>query len=323
MGNENFDLPIKHISVAVEEADIQIKEGLSQQQTALKTRWGKVNYALVGGFRFGWQYIVAGASGSGKSFFVNMLHEDFTNPNLNANFRTPFKILHFGFEMTSADEVLRKYSTVAKKSYRELLSTDGKISNEVLLRLESYKPRLAEKEIYYVEDSGSIPQILKTIENFQIKNPRHKLIISFDHTLLAEYSGEQDEVKLVSSLSKALLKTRKKIDSMNIIIGQLNDKIEQVDRLGNHALHYPTKTDLHGSKAIFQDADAVMVLHAPEKLGLETYGKKHFPTQDLIALHLIKMRKGEPFFMRMKQDFGNGNMKEWQDDNKENQLKIV
>jgi hypothetical protein len=25
----------------------------------------------------------------------------------------------------------------------------------------------------------------------------------------------------------------------------------------------------------------------------------------------------------MKQDFGNGNMKEWQDDNKENQLKIV
>jgi replicative DNA helicase len=313
MGNENFSLPIKHISVAVQEADKEIQEGLSPNQNVLFTRWPKLNYALLGGFRPANQYIVGGASGSGKSFFLNMLRQDFTNPLLNGNFKKKFKILHFGLEMTSADEVLRDYSQVTKKSYRDLLSVDTPIDPGTLIRLESYKTTLREKQIFFVEESGTVNQILTTIENFQAKFPDCFLVISFDHTLLADFEGEKDEVALVSKLSKGLLLKRKKINSLNIIIAQLNDKIEQVERINNSSLHYPTKTDLHGSKSVYRDADVVMILHAPEHLGIDAYGKHNFPTEDLIACHIIKVRKGNPYMIRFKNKLGEGTLEEWKD----------
>lgn len=313
MGNENYSLPIKHVKIAIEEANIKIKEGLSPNQNVLYTRWPKLNYGLLGGFTWGSQVVIAGASGSGKSFIMNMLRHDFMNPILNGNFRTKFKQIHFCFEMTAADEVIREFSTITKKSYRDILSVDSPLSKEVQLRIEDYQTVLMEKEIYFVEDSGTTDQVVNTIDKFQAQFPDHKLIISFDHSLLLD-DRESDEVRLVSGFSRAMLSKRKKINSLNFIISQLNDKMESPERIKNNKLHYPTKTDIHGSKAIFRDADIVVVAHAPEQLGIEAYGKHEYPTQDLIALHLIKVRKGVPYMIRMKNKLGEGTLEQWSDD---------
>jgi hypothetical protein len=101
-------LPVKHISQAVDRAKLDILEGLSTDQAGLRCRWEKINKALLGSWRFNNVYLLAGASGHGKSFILNMLHQDFCNPELNSEFKKPFLILHFCFEMSASDEVLKK-----------------------------------------------------------------------------------------------------------------------------------------------------------------------------------------------------------------------
>ena len=100
---------------------------------------------------------------------------------------------------------------------------------------------------------------------------------------------------------------------MNILLGQLNDKIESEKRLDptNPSLHYPTKTDIHGSKQIYHAVDVAMVIHQPSLLHLEYYGKKDIPTNNLVALHVLKNRKGEQGLTLLKNNLVNGKFDEW------------
>lgn len=317
-------LEIKTSAQVVEEAKVVIEEGRTGEQLALFSRHNKIKKALLGGWRFNNNYVIAGASGSGKSYYLNMLYQDFMNTTLNSEFKKPFKILHFGFEMTAYDEVIRAVSSNTKNSYRTILSVDEilpeSIYDETLIYLEQYK----NFEIYYVESTGNVGQIEQTILDFQAKFPQHLLVIGIDHTLLADYANESSEVELVSNIAKMMVSVRKKIGSMGLEICQLNADIEEVERINNPAHHYPKKKDLHGSKAIYQCADYVTILHAPEKLGIQRYGltkigdSTGFNTEKLIAWHLIKARKGVPGLIRLKDELEKGNIAEWteEDDRK-------
>ena len=65
-------------------------------------------------------------------------------------------------------------------------------------------------------------------------------------------------------------------------------------------LHYPTRSDIFGSDSLFQASDIVMVLHRPELLGLIKYGIKNLPVTNMIYLHLLKQREGEPKILSFK-----------------------
>jgi replicative DNA helicase len=310
-------LEVKTAAQVVEEAKKVIEEGRTGEQMALFSRHDKIKAGLLGGWRFNNIYVIAGASGSGKSYYLNMLYQDFMNTTLNAGFKKPFKIIHFGFEMTAYDEVIRAASSNTQNSYRKILSVDEILPdsqyNQTIAYLEKYK----EFEIYYVESTGNCSQIEQTVLDFQAKFPQHELVVGMDHTLLADYEGEGSEVELVSNIAKMMLRLRKKIGIMGLEITQLNADIEEIERINNAAHHYPKKKDLHGSKAIFQCADYVIVLHAPEKLGIQKYGIKRlgsqtgYPTEKLIAWHLIKARKGTPGLIRLKDELYKGNIAEW------------
>ena len=124
-----------------------------------------------------------------------------------------------------------------------------------------------------------------------------------------EYLDEKSEVELVSRLSRLALKLRKRYGAMIILLGQLNDKIEQPDRLQTPQMHYPMKTDIHGAKSVYMAADDVIVIHAPEKLGLTNYGPRNFPTENLVAWHILKSRHaGNVGLIRMRQEFNKGNL---------------
>lgn len=312
MENRN-SLPIKHAADAVRDADDIVKEGMTGEQMALFSRHPKIKKALLGGWRFNNNYVIAGASGSYKSFYLNMLYQDFFDQSLNSGFHKPFKVLHFAFEMSAADEILRAASGNTKKSYRELLSTDEILSAKDYALTRAYFDKFRTYEIYYVEATGNVQQMYDTIHMFQDKFPDHLIIVGTDHTLLADFKDEKSEVELVSNFSKMQLKVRKELHNMNLQVVQLNADIEELDRINNPHNHYPKKKDLHGSKAIFQCADYVTVLHAPEKLGIVKYGPKLYDTQDLIAWHLIKARKGTPGLIRLRNKLSEGTIIEWED----------
>lgn len=312
MTNENFKvLPVTHISQALNKARSDILEGLSDDQAGLKCRWDRINKALLGSWRFDNVYMLAGASGSGKSYILNMLHQDFCNEELNSNFKKPFLILHFCFEMSASDEVLRTLSTVTKKSYAELLSAHKKLEDyeQIISKLDVLKDR----QIYYVETSGNLNQIYNTIKAFKVRFPNHELVITLDHTLLTEYTDEKSEIHLLAKTAKMFIDIRKEFKSLNIMVSQLNDKIEDPKRIASKALHFPTKTDVHGSKQMYWACDYVWVVHRPESLNIERYGRMNYPTEGLLAMHLIKSRKGVPGLVRLREKLSEGAIIQWDD----------
>jgi hypothetical protein len=65
-----------------------------------------------------------------------------------------------------------------------------------------------------------------------------------------EYLDEKSEVELINQISRTALIMKKKYGAMIILLGQLNDKIEQPERLKTPQLQYPKKTDIHGGKSV-------------------------------------------------------------------------
>ena len=145
MDNKNYkSLPILTQNQAIAQANEKIKKAMLEKHPGLLTRWPKVNASMGGCWRFGEITALHGASGSGKSYILNMIREDFCNKELN-HFAKPYKILSFSFEMSAADELIRTYSSKLATSYSVLTSSETKITEDYYnkikadLLIEKYK----------------------------------------------------------------------------------------------------------------------------------------------------------------------------------------
>ena len=86
----------------------------------------------------------------------------------------------------------------------------------------------------------------------------------------------------------------KKYNRNTIIqLSQINREIENVDRLNNPSMHFPTRRDIFGGEAVYQASDYVIVLHRPEILQLKTYGMGKWPVVNMIYMHFLKNREGD------------------------------
>jgi hypothetical protein len=209
-------------------------------------------------------------------------------------------------------------------SYSTIVSSYQKITREFYRKIkEQTSKQLQNDKIFYVETTGNKERMKATVAQFHEQYPDDKLIITLDHSLLVEYLDEKSEVELVSEVAKMALFFKKEYGAMVIMLGQLNDKIEQPERINNPLFHFPKKTDLHGSKAIYMITDTLMVIMRPEANGIEYYGKRKWPTEDLIAIHVIKSRlNGTEGVIRLKQDFAHGTLHEWTYEEKQPELNL-
>jgi replicative DNA helicase len=302
-------------NTAVRNAFNAVKIGQTGVQNFLKTLWHGVNRLCDGGFRFGDIVLLAGSSGAGKSYFLNMLIWTFFSEKYNKEFHKPFKILYFSFEMSAAAEMLRTMSTKTGLPYYKIIGgMDPNEANEVrakltpieLARLEKVGLSLAHEDLYYVEDALSPKQMTSAIAQFKKQFPNHKIVVACDHSLLVEYPpGVNSENELLSVLAKEMQRW-KSYDILTLMIWQLNDKIEEPHRVDNPAQHFPRKGDLFGSKKGYQAADYVIVLHSPETLGIEFYGRKRHPTENLLAVHFLKRRNGAVGYTLLQKQFDKG-----------------
>lgn len=317
MAVNNSKLPITSMDTAIEKAKVEIEEGMNEDQNGLICRWNKLNNAALGNFRFAKNYLFAGMSGSGKSYILNMIRKDFADKVLNAGFKKKYRQLHVAFEMTAADEIIRTISGDIGMSYAEITSAYSKLPQEkfeeILLILESYRLHNVE----FIEVTGTVTQLENTIYEYQSQYPEDLLVISLDHTLLTSYENEKDEITLITNLSRMFVRVRKRIGSMNILVGQLNTNIEDQNRIIRVGQHYPIKKDLHGSKSIFMDMDFVFIWHRPEMLNINRYGPETmpdgqigYPTKGIVFCHVIKSRHNVVGIIRYREEFSKGNMVE-------------
>jgi len=302
-------LTYRHISTATNEIVKYIHDRRTHKVKSLATRWPKFNRLAMGGIEPNVIYTIAGISGSGKSSFVNTLETDLIDLNQNED----VVVLSFSFEMLSSRQVGRKLSYKMRKTTSELYSATGHgvISDEECRAVEAQAKTIMDYPIYYVDTPGNVTEIANTIKFFQDTLAKGKwLVVILDHTLLIRGTASESERSIIVDLEKELIAAKKVGKTSIIQISQMNRNIESPERLNNSSMHYPQRSDLSSSDAVFQASDYIIIIHRPEVLGLLTYGSKNLPVKDCIYLHFLKNREGEVKILKFINDLKYNNLKE-------------
>lgn len=300
-------LPYKHISEPTNEVLAYIDNRRRGAVRSLKTRWGKFNRQCMGGIEPNTIYTFAGISGSGKSSFINSLETDLFDLNPDQN----FVVLSFNFEMLASRQVGRKLSYRTRRTTSELYTADPdnpSVSDQDYAQLRKHAEIIMKYPIYYVDCPGTVDEIRETIIYFQKAAETNKkwLVVILDHTLLTRGKTGESERGTLYDLQRLFMEVKKNGITTIVQISQMNREIEMPERINNPAMHFPMRRDIFGGDSVFQASDYVIVLHRPETLGIEDfqYGTKRLPVKDMIYMHFLKVREGEPkilsFFNNLK-----------------------
>lgn len=291
-----------------------IEDERSGKQLGLYTRFDNLNRAAIKYFRFNQFNLFAGLSGSGKSYLLNMIEEDFCNKELNS-LTNDIIILHFGYEMNPVDEIIRTTSGKTGLSYAHILSSEWNndtknynvLSDKEFNNIKAQMDSLRNRPILFARHSGTLTQMYITVYELANKFYNSKIVVANDHTLLNRKTKEdKSEIDLLANGAKTFMKIRDDFGAMILALGQLNGDILKVERRTNRVLHYPVMTDLHGSNQVFHASDFVMVMHRPEILNIEEYGSEQLNTKGLVHGAVLKNRRNTSGNVWFKTDFEHG-----------------
>lgn len=282
------------------------------EQYGLKCRFNSLNVAMGKYFRFNSVNLFAGLSGHGKSYFLNVLTEDFLDyrgeDSLNKNIDFIPVVIHFCFEMSAYNEILRSAASDLGVSYSYLLSSEydketgeyNQLTEEEVNKVKEYLKFYKTKSILFYENAGNVKLLFNTVEHIYNSYKKHsyetgkkyKFVVNIDHTLLIETLDEKSSAELMANVGKIAISIRKLFGAMVNLLGQLNNNIEDVKRIVTKSLHYPTKSDIYAQGQLYNACDNVFVIHQPQLLKITEYGTRKIPTNNLIHLLKLKARHG-------------------------------
>ena len=308
----------KTIAQAAKESVDYIRARKDHTIVPLKTRWNKFNKVCCGGIEPGMILTIAGISGTGKSAVANMIETDLIDLNPSQK----VVILDFSFEMVSFRSVTRKLSYRLRRTTSELYSAQQGIDEDTFNRVQEEAEKLAKYPIFYVDTPCTVLQIENTIDYFRNKfSEEWWLVVILDHTLLVE--GDTERGTIVD-LQKMFIRKKKLPKTSIIQLSQMNRNIEQPERINNPAMHYPLRSDLAASDALFHASDYVIVISRPELQNLSSYGIKHLPVKNKVYMHFLKVRDaGEPCILGFDNDLKYGNLIEPDSANTAKQGEVV
>ena len=298
-------LPFKTIAEAADESVKYIEARKNHTITPLKTRWEKFNRVCCGGIEPNMIVTIAGISGSGKSAIANAIETDL----IELNPTQEVVILDFSFEMVSFRSVTRKLSHRLRRTTSELYSAEQDIDDTTLAKVREEASKLSKYQIYYVDTPSTVESIEKTIDYFHDTIAKDKwLIVILDHALLVE--GDSERGTMVD-LQKMFIRKKKLSKTSIIQLSQMNRNIEQPERVNNPAMHYPLRSDIAASDALFHASDYVIAINRPELLNLISYGMNRLPVKNKVYLHFLKVRDaGEPCILSFDNELKYGNLVE-------------
>lgn len=291
---------VRPISVVAQEAINYIAGRREHKVVSLKTRWKKFNKQCMGGIEPNTVYTIAGISGTGKSSFVNLMTTDLIDLNPSED----IIILNFSLEMVGFRQVGRTLSSKLRKTTSTLYSSETDLDEETFKKVVAVSNQLKEYQIYFVDNPGTpmqVEQIIKDFYEAYVKGTKKHFIIVYDHTLLTKQTGSV--IETTSDLERVFIQAKKYPLTSIIQIAQMNRNIESSERINNPLGHYPMRSDLSSSDAMFQASDYVLVMQRPELLNIQEYGPNHLPTQNKIYMHMLKNRDaGKPCILEFEND---------------------
>lgn len=281
----------KHISEIHKEAIKYMEDRRDGLIQSVKTPWEKFNDAGIGGLEWGSITTVAGRPASGKTLIVNQITRNAHRLNPGQD----FAILDLQFEMSSKTTGVREFSSVIKKSYKELLSVGAKISDQDIAKAWAHSISQKKSEIYQIDTPMTVAQIKSTVVEF-INFVKKPVIVTLDHSvLIKQAAGEKDKFESLYALGECLTEMKKALPVMFIILTQMNRSIEDQSRkIPGTAGNYPTSGDIFGADALLQHSDMLVVINRPSLYNMDVYGPEQFEVTDkLLALHFLKTRNGD------------------------------
>ena len=297
---------IRSIRVVAQEAINYIERRKTHEVSSLKTRWNKFNKQCMGGIEPNTVYTIAGISGSGKSSIANTLQTDIIDENKDKD----IIILTFSLEMVGFRQIGRTLSNKLRKTTSTLYSSETDLDDETFKKVIHVSNQLKEYPIYFVDNPMTPMQVKDTIISFyneHVKGTNKYFVILYDHALLTKQVGTI--IETISELERVFIQIKKLPLTSVIQITQMNREIERPERINNPLSHYPMRSDLSSSDAVFQASDYVFVVHRPELLNITEYGPNHLPTSNKIYLHLLKNRDaGKPCILEFENDLAYNNL---------------
>lgn len=297
---------VRSMRVVAQEAINYIEGRKSREIISLQTRWKKFNKQCMGGIEPNTVYTIAGISGSGKSSFVNELTTDIIDLNPTED----IIILNFSLEMVGFRQVGRTLSNKLRKTTSSLYSSETSLDDETFKKVIAVSNKLKEYPIYFVDDPGTPLEVDNIIKNFYqqyVKGTNKHFIIVYDHTLLTKQIGSV--IETTSELERIFIQAKKLPYTSVVQIAQMNRNIESSERINNPSSHYPMRSDLSSSDAMFQASDYVLVMHRPEILNILEYGPNRLPTQNKVYMHMLKNRDaGKPCILEFENDLAFNNL---------------
>ena len=299
---------IRPMSVVAQEAINYIKGRREHNIVSLKTRWAKFNKQCMGGIEPNVVMTIAGISGSGKSSLANLIQTDLIDLNPSEE----IVVLTFSLEMVGFRQVGRTLSNKLRKTTSTLYSSETDLDDETFRKVVTVSNQLKEYPIYFVDDPGTPTQVGETIRAFYnqyVKGTGKHFVIIYDHALLTKQIGSV--IETISELERVFIQIKKLPLTSVIQIAQMNRNIEASERINNPLSHYPMRSDLSSSDAIFQASDYVFVIHRPEILNIQEYGPNHLPTINKVYIHILKNRDaGRPCILEFENDLMYNNLVE-------------
>ena len=297
---EQISSKVRPMSVVAQEAINYIRGRREHNIVSLKTRWSKFNKQCMGGIEPNTVYTIAGISGSGKSSFVNELTTDVIDLNPNED----IIILSFSLEMVGFRQVGRTLSNKLRKTTSTLYSSETNLDENTFKEVVRVSNQLKEYPIYFVDNPGTPEDVRRIINEFYftyVKDTGKHFLIVYDHTLLTKQVGSV--IETTAELERVFIQAKKFPLTSVIQIAQMNRNIESSERINNPLSHYPMRSDLSSSDAMFQASDYVLVMHRPEILNIQEYGPNHLPTQNKVYMHMLKNRDaGKPCILEFEND---------------------
>ena len=276
-----------HISKTVEKSIKDVYDGMEGKRRVYPTSWPRLNRNLMGGLQPGKMYVVAGRPGVGKSAFSNQLIFDILD--VNKTKQNDLVVIYWSFEMPGEQQILRAGSKDTKLQTFDLLSVEDTLSEEAFDRYKQAVQKYKDYPMYFCSIPQDMTIIKKVNEQMHLRQPSKTVINLIDHSRLV-LGREDTELQKLNTVSKSCMWMQAKMQTITILLSQLNRNIEQEYRAKQQ--YQPLLTDLFGGDSIGQDSHVVMMLQRPYDL----YGiTDSYCGQDpvgLLACHVEKNRDG-------------------------------
>jgi replicative DNA helicase len=214
---------------------------------------------LIGGFKGGQMIVIGALPGCGKTALAEQMGR------FTANRTEKAEVLLFSMEMSREEIVLRGHFSAARVDASKL-NNRHKITAAEWAELTRVAPTVGLRNVRIDDRRGITPlQIRSRARRVQAeaqRKGRHLALVVIDYLQLIKLAGNRPDNREqeVAEISRSLKALAGELNVPIIALAQLNaDSTNRPDKR-------PRSSDLRESKAVWADADKVILIHAPAAL---------------------------------------------------------